>query len=106
MRPACNQWELAHSSLVRPRSTANWPLRPLTLRNPDALLRNRLHCTRGVVVLDGWRRSAWLSRLLSSKAGTAGLLAVLSLALLATFTPIVAPYDPLTQVSLPLMEPS
>jgi peptide/nickel transport system permease protein len=67
---------------------------------------DRLHCTRGLVVLDDWWRSAWLRGLLSSKAGTAGLLAVLSLALLATFTPVVAPYDPLAQVSLPLMEPS
>ena len=70
------------------------------------LCSDRLHCTRGLVVLDDWRRSAWLRGLLSSKAGTAGLLAVLSLALLATFTPVVAPYDPLAQVSLPLMEPS
>ena len=53
-----------------------------------------------------WRRPRTLSRLLSSKAGATGLLAVLVLSALAVLTPVIAPYDPLAQVSLPFVEPS
>ncbi len=53
-----------------------------------------------------WGRPRTLSRLLSSKAGVTGLLAVLVLSALAVLTPVISPYDPLAQVSLPFVEPS
>ena len=57
-------------------------------------------------MLERWRRPRTLSRLLSSKAGATGLLAVVVLSALAVLTPVIAPYDPLAQGSLPFVEPS